>query len=103
MAMALGTPGLSPALWGQGLVSLGHPSPLCFAQKQVVGIVVDSSALRKEPPPDVNQGQGEERGEERRGQERREKEKDGTRWMVCSRWPIHLELVKKVGWPDDST
>ena len=65
MAMALGTPGLSPALWGQGLVSLGHPSQLCFAHKQVVGIVVDSSALREGPPLDVNQGQGEERGEER--------------------------------------
>ena len=71
MAMALGTPGLSPALWGQGLVSLGHPSPLCFAQKQVVGIVVDSSALRGGPLLDVNQGQGEERGEERRRDERK--------------------------------
>ena len=71
MAIELGTPGLSPALWGQGLVSLGHPSPLCFAQKQVVGIVVDSSALREGPPLDVNQGQGEERGEERRRDERK--------------------------------
>ena len=43
MAIELGTPGLSPALWGQGLVSLGHPSPLCFAQKQVVGIIVEKS------------------------------------------------------------
>ena len=50
MAMALGTPGLSPALWGQGLVSIGHPSQLCFAHKQVVGIIVDSSALRDGPP-----------------------------------------------------
>ncbi len=71
MAIELGTPGLSPALWGQGLVSLGHPSPLCFAQKQVVGIVVDSSALREGPPRDVNQGQGEERGEERRREQRK--------------------------------
>ena len=71
MAIALGTPGLSPALWGQGLVSLGHPSPLCFAQKQIVGIVVDSSALREGPPLDVNQGQGEERGEVRRRDERK--------------------------------
>lgn len=46
MAMALGTPGLSPALWGQGLVSIGHPSQLCFAYKQVVGIIVESAALR---------------------------------------------------------
>ena len=74
MAIELGTPGLSPALWGQGLVSLGHPSPLCFAQKQVVGIIVESAALRDGPPLDVNQGQGEERRrEERKGrQERRE-------------------------------
>ena len=74
MAMALGTPGLSPALWGQGLVSIGHPSQLCFAHKQVVGIIVESAALRDGPPLDVNQGQGEERRrEERKGrQERRE-------------------------------
>ena len=26
MAIELGTPGIHPALWGQGLVSLGHPS-----------------------------------------------------------------------------
>ena len=69
MAMALGTPGLSPALWGQGLVSIGHPSQLCFAHKQVVGIIVESAALRDGPPLDVNQGQGEER----RGEGRREK------------------------------
>ena len=76
MAIELGTPGLSPALWGQGLVSIGHPSQLCFAHKQVVGIVVDSSALREGPPLDVNQGQGEERrGEERRREERRREER----------------------------
>ena len=68
MAIELGTPGLSPALWGRGLVSLGHPSPLCFAQKQVVGIIVDSSALREGPPLDVNQGQGEERRGEGKGE-----------------------------------
>ena len=73
MAMALGTPGLSPALWGQGLVSIGHPSQLCFAHKQVVGIVVDSSALRGGPLLDVNQGQGEERGEETTREERKRK------------------------------
>ena len=74
MAIELGTPGLSPALWGQGLVSIGHPSQLCFAHKQVVGTIVDSSALRDGPPLDVNQGQGEERRRERRkgSQERRE-------------------------------
>ena len=76
MAMALGTPGLSPALWGQGLVSIGHPSQLCFAHKQVVGIIVESAALRDGPPLDVNQGQGEERrGEERRREERRREER----------------------------
>ena len=109
MAMALGTPGLSPALWGQGLVSIGHPSQLCFAHKQVVGIVVDSSALREGPPLDVNQGQGEEsRGEEKRGEEKggekKDIEKDGTRWMECSRWHLHQwEVLKPVGWQDDST
>ena len=75
MAIELGTPGLSPALWGQGLVSLGHPSPLCFAQKQVVGTIFDSSALRDGPPLDVNQGQGEERRRGRRkGREEREEQ-----------------------------
>ena len=72
MAMALGTPGLSPALWGQGLVSIGHPSQLCFAHKQVVGTIVDSSALRDGPPLDVNQGQGRRREERKGRQERRE-------------------------------
>ena len=74
MAIELGTPGLSPALWGQGLVSLGHPSPLFFAQKQVVGIIVESAALRDGPPLDANQGQGEEKKREGRNgrQERRE-------------------------------
>ena len=87
MAMALGTPGLSPALWGQGLVSIGHPSQLCFAHKQVVGIIVESAALRDGPPLDVNQGQGEERrGEERRREERkggqkRENKVDGVQLM----------------------
>ena len=103
MAMALGTPGLSPALWGQGLVSLGHPSPLCFAQKQVVGIIVESAALRDGPPLDVNQGQGEERRGEEKGGEKKDIEKDGTRWMECSRWHLHQwEVLKQVGWQDDS-
>ena len=82
MAIELGTPGLSPALWGQGLVSLGHPSPLCFAQKQVVGIIVESAALRDGPPLDVNQGQGEERRrEERKGRQKRENKVDGVQLM----------------------
>ena len=84
MAIELGTPGLSPALWGQGLISLGHPSPLCFAQKQVVGIIVESAALRDGPPLDVNQGQGEERRGEEKGGENREIGQEGARWMECS-------------------
>ena len=72
MAIELGTPGLSPALWGQGLISLGHPSPLCFAQKQVVGIIVESAALRDGPHLDVNQDQGRRREERKGRQERRE-------------------------------
>ena len=80
MATELGTPGLSPALWGQGLVSLGHPSPLCFAQKQVVGIIVESAALRDGPPLDVNQGQGEERRGEEKGGEKRE---TGSGWSAA--------------------
>ena len=94
MAIELGTPGLSPALWGQGLVSLGHPSPLCFAQKQVVGIIVDSSALRDGPPLDVNRGRGEERRRERK---KGETGKERTRWMECSRWHLHqFEVLQKV-------
>ena len=80
MAMALGTPGLSPALWGQGLVSIGHPSQLCFAHKQVVGIVVDSSALREGPPLDVNQGQGEEK--RREGDRKGGNKVDGVQLMA---------------------
>ena len=81
MAMALGTPGLSPALWGQGLVSLGHPSQLCFAQKQVVGIIVDSSALRDGPPLDVNQGQGEGR----KGRQERREQDGWSAELFCAR------------------
>ena len=81
MAMALGTPGLSPALWGQGLVSIGHPSQLCFAHKQVVGIIVESAALRDGPPLDVNQGQGEER---RRGRRKgRQERREHGRWSAA--------------------
>ena len=66
MAIEQGTLGLSPALWGQGLISLGHPSQLCFAQKQVVGIIVESAALRDGPHLDVNKGQGEEKRRKKR-------------------------------------
>ena len=63
-----------PGLVGSRARQSRSPAPLCFAQKQVVGIIVDSSALRDGPPLDVNQGQGEEkRREGRKGrQERRE-------------------------------
>ena len=80
MAIELGTPGLSPAFWGQGLVSLGHPSHLCFAQKQVVGISVDSSALRDGPSLDVNQGQGKE--ETRAGRKGRQKRREQGEWSA---------------------
>ena len=68
-----GDTGQQPGLEGSRARQSRSPAPLCFAQKQVVGIIVDSSALREGPPLDVNQGQGEERGEERRGEGRREK------------------------------
>ena len=73
MAIELGTPSLSPALWGQELVSFGDPSPFCFAPKHEVGIFVDSSAVRKGPPLDVNQGQRQEREKERTREERKMK------------------------------
>ena len=44
------------------------PVPLCFAQKQAVGIVVESSALRDGSPLDSNRGLCEEEGRERRGE-----------------------------------
>ena len=104
-----GDTGSQPGLVGSRARQSRSPAPLCFAQKQVVGIVVDSSALREGPPLDVNQGQGEEsRGEEKRGEEKggekKDIGKDGTRWMECSRWHLHqLAILKKVGWQDDST
>ena len=90
MATELGPPGLSPALWGQGLVSLGHPSQLCFAQKQVVGIVVESSALREKPLLDVNQGQGEVRRREGRKERQERREQDG--WSAAD-GPSHQLAV----------
>ena len=70
---------IRPWNWGtratHGLVgSRAHqsasPFPLCFAPKQVVGIIVDSSALCVGPPLDANQGQGEEKRREGRKRER---------------------------------
>ena len=50
----------------------------------------------------------ERRGEEKRGEEKggekKDIEKDGTRWMECSRGHLHQwEVLKQVGWQDDST
>ena len=58
MATELGGTGQLPGLVGSRARQSRSPAPLCFAQKQVVGIIVDSSALRDGPPLDVNQGQG---------------------------------------------
>ena len=50
--------------------------PALFAQKQAVGIIVESPALRDRPPLDSNRGQCEEKGRERRGEERRVRKDD---------------------------
>ena len=73
MAIEQGTPGKT-GLEGLRARQSRSPVPRCFAQKQVVGIIVDSSTLHDSPPLDLNQGQGEEkRREGRKGrQERRE-------------------------------
>ena len=69
-----GDTGSQPGLVGSRARQYRSPSQLCFAHKQVVGIIVESAALRDGPPLDVNQGQGEERRRGRRKgrQERRE-------------------------------
>ena len=79
-AIALGTPG-TPGLVLSSAHQSMSPAPLCFVPKQVVGIIVDSSALREGPPLDVNQGQGEERGEERRTDERKKRDRKGWNKM----------------------
>ena len=49
MAMELGTPGQYPALRGQGLVSVRHPSRLCFAHKQAVTVLKQSTRVKEDP------------------------------------------------------
>ena len=71
MAIELGTPSKTRPCRVNGL-SVRVTRPTLFAQKQAVGIIVESSALRDRPPLDSNRGQCEEKGRERRGEERRE-------------------------------
>ena len=57
---------------------------------------------------EVRGGGEERRGEEKRGEEKggekKDIEKEGIRWMECSRWHLHQwEVLKQVGWQDDST
>ena len=47
-----------------------------FAQKQAVGIIVESPALNDRPPLDSNRRQCEEKGTERGGEERRVRKDD---------------------------
>ena len=49
MAMELGTPGQYPALRGQGLVSVRHPSRLCFARIQAVTVLKQSVRAKEAP------------------------------------------------------
>ena len=55
--------------------------PLCFAQKQAAGIVLDSSTLRDGSRLDSNRGHGEKRrrkeGKNEVGEEERRRRKDG--------------------------
>ena len=86
MASDLGTLGYCiPKPTGSRAHQSASPVPLCFAQKQAVGFVSDSSALRDGSRLDSNRGQyGEKEGgkKERRkcggkkGEERRRR-KDG--------------------------
>ena len=76
MASDLGTLGYCiPKLTGSRAHQSASPVPLCFAQKQAVGIVVESSALHDGSPLDSNRGQCEEKGRERSGEERRGEER----------------------------
>ena len=56
MAIEPGTPG-TPGLVGSRARQSRSPVPLCFAQRQAVGIIVESLALRDRPPLDSNRGQ----------------------------------------------
>ena len=79
MASDLGTLGYRiPKLRGSRAHQSASPVPLCFAQKQAAGIVLDSSTLRDGSRLDSNRGQyGEKKGKKERtkwGKKRREEE-----------------------------
>ena len=75
MVMALGNPGTA-GLVGSTAHQPASPFPLRLAEKQAVGIIVDSPALRDGPPLDPNRGQCEETGREPRGEKRRVRKDD---------------------------
>ena len=75
MAIELGTPSKTRPCRANGS-SVRVTRPALFAQKQAVGIIVESPALRDRPPLDSNRGQCEEKGRERRGEERRVRKDD---------------------------
>ena len=74
MAIELGTPSKTRPCRVNGS-SVRVTRLALFAQKQAVGIIVESPALRDRPPLDSNRGQCEEKGRERRGEERRGEER----------------------------
>ena len=76
MFVELGTPSKTRSCEVNGS-SVRVTRPALFAQKQAVGIIVESPALRDRPPLDSNRGQCEEKGRERRGEERRGEERRG--------------------------
>jgi len=49
MAMELGTPVQYPALRGQGLVGVRHPSRLCFAHRQAVTVFKQRTRAKEDP------------------------------------------------------
>ena len=57
MAIEPGTPG-TPGLLGSRARQSRSPVPLCFAQRQAVGIIVESWTLGDRPHLDSNRGQG---------------------------------------------
>jgi len=75
MTIELGTPGKTQPCGVNGS-SVRVTRPALFAQKEAVGIIVESPAPRDRPPLDSNPGQCEEKGRERRGEERRVRKDD---------------------------
>ena len=69
MAIELGTPSKTRPCRVNGS-SVRVTRLALFAEKQAVGIIVESPGLRDRPPLDSNRGQCEEKGRERRGKER---------------------------------